>query len=283
MDKSPLVSVIIPAYNEAKNISRNLKAIINQTYKKVEIIVVDDQSTDNTALISKKYTHNVFERKHAERSVQRNFGASKAKGKYLLFIDADMELTPGVIESCVKNMGGNGALIVPEKTVGKGFVANIRKFERQMYMGDENVEVARFFPKRVFNEFGGYDIGLTGAEDYDLPKRISKKYGIGWAKEYILHHETGLTLWKQLKKKFYYAKQSAKYAEKHPDLISRQGILIVRKAYLKHWKKFFLNPIVGILLLVMRLLETISAALGFLVAVGPIKFIKTFFKMFRYI
>ena len=194
-----------------------------------------------------------------------------------------MELTPKVLKSCIEYINGYGGLIVPEKTVGVGFVANVRKFEREMYMGDETVEVARFFPRKIFQEFGGYDPRLTGAEDYDLPKRISSKYKLGWAKEYILHHESGLTLKKQISKKFYYAQKSALYAELHPDLISKQGILIFRQAYFRHWAEFLKHPLLGISMLIMRLLETFAAGFGFLVAVGPAKFIKTFFKMFKYI
>ncbi|MBI3397173.1 glycosyltransferase family 2 protein [Candidatus Woesebacteria bacterium] len=275
------VSVIIPNYNSEKHIGRLVKSVKNQTVK-CEIIVVDDGSVDKTVEIAKKFADKVFPREHKERSIQRNFGASKASGKYLLFLDSDMELTSGVVESCLKNINGFGALIIPERTVGVGFMARIRKFEREMYMGDPTVEVARFFPKKIFNEFGGYDTKLTGAEDYDLPKRVSNKYRIGWAKEYILHHETGLTLSKQLKKKYYYAQHSALYVEKHPDLISKQGILIFRKAYLKNWTRFFEHPILGVSLLLIRFLESISAILGFISSVGLTGFVKTFFKMIKY-
>ncbi len=279
-----IVSIVIPAFNEEKNIERLLISIRKQALKKfaqkdIEIIVVDDESRDNTAEIAKRYSKQVYRRKHAERSVQRNFGAAKAHGKYMLFLDGDMELTESVIQSSLDNIDSYGGLIIPERTVGTGFIASVRKFERKMYMGDPSIEVARFFPKKVFWEYGGYDKNLTGTEDYDLPKRISAKYEIGWAKEYLLHHETGLTLAKQLKKKFYYAKKSAAYVDKHPDLISKQGILILRKAYLVHWREFVKHPILGAALIVMRTLETIAAAIGFLTAVGPVGFIRTFWKM----
>lgn len=278
------VSVIIPTYNEERNIKRLLLSIKKQTLaKEVEAIVVDDGSKDKTVEIAKKFCKKVYQRSHAERSVQRNFGATHAGGNYLMFIDADMELTPKVVESCIKNINDYGALIIPEKTVGRGFVSKIRQFERNMYIGDPSIEVARFFPKKVFQEFHGYDTELTGTEDYDLPKRISSKYKIGHADEFIYHHETGLTLKKQLYKKYYYAKLSAKYVDKHPDLVSKQGILIFRKAYFRHWKDFLFHPLLGLELLFMRSLETCAAALGFLHAVGPTVFIKTFFKMFKHL
>lgn len=267
MTKNPLVSVVVAAYNEETNIERLLRSVKRQTYNSVESIVVDDESTDRTSIIAKKFADKVFVRKHNERSVQRNFGVSKASGKYVLVIDADMELSPDVIKSCIDNLNGHKALIVPEQTVGDSFMAKIRRFEREMYMGDLGVEVARFFDREVFLEFDGYDPDLTGPEDYDLPYRISKKYSIGWAKKYIYHHEKQLTLAKQLKKKFYYAAHGAKYARKHPELILRQGILILRPAYLKHWKKFFRFPLVGMLFLCIRVLETLAAGLGFMWAI----------------
>ncbi len=278
-----LVSVIIPVFNEEENIERLLVSIKEQSYENWEAIVVDDGSSDRTVDIAKHHTDKVFLRSHAERSVQRNFGAQEAKGKYFLFLDADMELTPGVIKDCVNNIHSNMGLVIPERTVGKGFMAEVRKFERSMYVGDSTVEVARFFDRLAFMEFGGYDINLTGTEDYDLPKRMSTKYTIGRVKSWILHHETGLTLIKQLKKKYYYAYLSAGYAQKHPDLISKQGILILRMAYFRNWKQFIFNPIMGVTLLVVRFLETSAAAIGFLKAVGLVRFIKTFFKMFKYL
>jgi len=276
---TPKVSAIITTKNEEKNIGRLLKSIKNQSYRNIETIVVDNKSEDSTKKIALKYTKKVFD-KGPERSAQRNYGVSKAIGKYVFILDADMELTKDVVKSCVETIvkSSDKALIVPERTVGKGLMANIRKFEREMYMGDPTVEVARFFDKDIFKKFGGYDAELTGAEDYDLPWRISKKHSIGWSKKYIKHHEGGLTLVNQLKKKYYYASKSAKYAEKHPELVKTQGILIFRKAYLKNWKKFVLNPYLGFLLILLRVLETTSAAIGYLSVVGPLEFAKTLWK-----
>lgn len=281
-NKSPLVSVIVTTKNEEKNIERFLVSVKDQNYKNLEIIVVDNNSSDNTKIIAKKYTNKIFNI-GPERSAQRNYGARKSQGKYLLILDADMELTENVVKECVGKIGENKAITIPEKTVGQGFMASVRKFERSMYMGDSSIEVARFFDKKTFMKFSGYDLSLTGAEDYDLPKRISEEHSIGRINSYILHHESGLTLFSQLRKKYYYANKSASYVDKHPDLISKQGILILRKAYIKHWRKFLKFPFLGMSLIIVRFLETLSAALGFLKAVGTVKFIQTFFRMFKYL
>ncbi len=272
-----LVSVIVPAFNEEKNIARLLTSIKNQSYKNIEIIIVDDASKDNTAQISERLGARVFRRKHAERSIQRNFGAEKSKGKYLLFLDGDMELTKDVVKDAVETLekGKYKLLVIPEKTVGNNFIAKVRNFEREMYMGDFSIEVARLFNKKVFFEFGGYDLKLTGPEDYDLPYRISKKYKIGRSYEYILHHEEGITFKKLLKKKYYYARQGAIYAKKHPELVKTQGNLLFRKAYLKNWRKFLKEPVIGISFIMVRTCETIWAVLGYINAVGIVIFLKT--------
>ena len=96
----PLVSIIITTKNEEKNIENCLKSIRNQTYKNIEIIVVDNYSEDNTINIAKKYTSKVYFR-GPERSSQRNYGAEVSKGKYLFFLDADMIMAPNVVEKCL--------------------------------------------------------------------------------------------------------------------------------------------------------------------------------------
>ncbi len=274
-----LVSIIITTKNSSKTLDGLLRSNIKQTFKDFEIVVVDNRSSDNTLEIAGRYTKKVYTQ-GPERSAQRNFGAKKASGKYLLFLDSDMELTPRVVKECVELSGKQNykALVIPERTVGEGFLPSIRKFEREMYMRDPTIEVARFFDKKVFFEYGGYDLSLTGPEDYDLPYRISKKYRIGRTRSFILHHEEGLTLSKLVQKKYYYARNGALYAKKHPELIFVQGNLLFRPAYLRHWKNFIKHPLLGLEFIFVRTLETAAAILGFIRAVGIVGFTKTVFK-----
>lgn len=276
----PKVSVVITTKNSKRTLERLLKSIKDQTYKDIEIIVVDNSSSDETKHIARKYTQKVFN-KGPERSAQRNFGVQKAEGDLLLILDSDMELTPKVIEDCVGTTKRTGlrVLVIPEKTVGNGWLVRVRQFEREMYEGDLSIEVARFFDRKIFTEFGGYDLNLTGPEDYDLPYRISKKYRIGRAHEYILHHEDGTTLASLLSKKYYYGSQGALYAQKHPELISIQGNLLFRKAYFRNWKKFIRSPFLGTTFIFVRILETVLAVSGYINAVGFGTFVKSFLKI----
>lgn len=97
-----IVSIIIPAYNEEKNISQCIQSILNQTFRNFEIIVVDDGSTDRTKSIAKKYNVKLLSQKHCGPGLAKNRGVKIARGKILLFIDADIYLEKNYIKNIIK-------------------------------------------------------------------------------------------------------------------------------------------------------------------------------------
>lgn len=98
----PFVSVIVPAYNEEKYIEECLFSLRNQTYSPIEVIFVDDGSNDNTRKKAKHYADIIYSQKHKGPAVARNAGANLAKGKILVFIDADMYVDRNYVESITK-------------------------------------------------------------------------------------------------------------------------------------------------------------------------------------
>lgn len=92
MKKNPKISVIIPLYNTEKYIGECLDSVLSQTYQNLEIIVVDDGSTDNGVSIAKSRKVKVIEQKNMGVSVARNTGIDAATGEFLHFIDADDKL-----------------------------------------------------------------------------------------------------------------------------------------------------------------------------------------------
>lgn len=170
------VSVVITTKNEEKNIENCLKSIQLQTWTNIEIIVVDNNSSDRTKELSRQYTELVFD-KGPERSAQRNYGLIDiATGVYGMFIDADMILTPNLIETCVNEFLSNKpiALHIEEIVLGKGKLARIRRFERSFYSGT-CIDGVRFFKLDDFKKIGGFDAALPpGPEDWDLDKRFKK-------------------------------------------------------------------------------------------------------------
>ncbi len=100
---NPLISVIIPVYNVEKFINSCLDSIINQTYKNLEIILIDDGSTDNSGKICDEYKNQdnriiVIHKENAGVSVARNTGVEYSSGEYYCFIDSDDSVTDNYIE-----------------------------------------------------------------------------------------------------------------------------------------------------------------------------------------
>jgi len=159
MEGNPLVSIVIPTYNSSKTIRKCLESIKNQTYKNIEIIVVDKFSRDKTVNIAKRYANKVLVVNARERSEQRNLGAYEANGTYVCFIDSDMELTPNVILECVEKQKAKkcSGIIIPEKTVANNFWGSVRAYEREFYIGNDLIEAARFFVKNDVIKAGLYD------------------------------------------------------------------------------------------------------------------------------
>ncbi|MFK3936219.1 glycosyltransferase family 2 protein [Alkalihalobacillus sp. NPDC078783] len=90
MEKLPLVSVIIPCYNCEKWIAETIASVFNQTYKNIEIIIVDDGSTDNTKSIVKNIKDVIYYfQDNSGPSAARNLGIEKSNGKYIAFLDSD--------------------------------------------------------------------------------------------------------------------------------------------------------------------------------------------------
>lgn len=265
-----LVSVIISTKNEEPVIENLLKSIKQQTYKLIEIIVVDNNSTDATKNIARRYTNLVFN-KGPERSAQRNFGAKNAKGKYVVFLDADMVLDKNVIEECVSEFRIQnskfkiGGIIIPERSIGEGFWGQVKAFERSFYVGEESIEAARFFEKNIFWECGGYNEDITGPEDWDMSWKVKSKYKIGRIKSFITHNEGKAKLTDFLEKKYYYGKGSAAYIKSYSlKFTGKQVIYLFRPAFYKNWKRMARKPELACGTIVLLVLEQIAGFLGFL-------------------
>lgn len=273
------VSVIIPAFNEYDKISSCLRSLSRQNYKKIEVILVDDCSNDETASIAKK-TGTFLKldlkiiqlNKHQERGIARNSGAKKSTGNYLFFVDVDMKLGKNVIVECIslaqKNHDIKG-IIIPEKSFGKGFWAECRMMEKQCYIGDERIEAARFLEKKAFWKIGGWDAKMISGEDWDLTRRIRSRFKIGRIKSVLYHNEQHLTLWKAIKKKFYYGLVSHTYLEKNPLNLPAIIFLILRPSFIKNWKMIISDPLHGMGMLFLKAMELFAGGVGYFVSKLP--------------
>ena len=103
MNKKPLVSVVITCYNYAKYLKEAIDSVLNQAYKNIEIIVINDGSTDNSDEIARSYGQKIqyFYQENAGVIATRNKGIEKANGEFLVFLDADDRLGVRYIEEVV--------------------------------------------------------------------------------------------------------------------------------------------------------------------------------------
>lgn len=288
MKTNALVSVVVTTKNEEKNIANCLQSIKEQTYPSIEIIVVDNFSPDRTVEIARQYTKNVF-LKGPERSAQRNYGMQEqATGDYVMYVDADMILSPSLVEACVQWMEDKKslALHIPEIVLGKNYWSQVRRFERQFYNGTA-IDGARFFAKSVFQKTGGFDENFSGPEDWDLDKKV-KQFGtidLLWVKEdlslsfslwefikkrgvfppypfcCVYHNESDFSLKKYLQKKHYYIQNFqpyiAKWGKNDPDVRKQFGFwyryfwVFVEKG---KWRRFFRHPFLACGVYLLRIL-----------------------------
>ena len=170
----PLVSVIVPTKNSRQFLDACLDSIRKQSYPNIELIVVDNSSTDDTQKIARKYTDKVYT-KGPERSAQRNFGVTQASGEFVAIIDSDMELAPEVITQAVAQFTNPHVVgvVIPEESFGVGFWAQCKRLERSFYVGIPWMEAARVFKRATYTDLGGYDTALVSGEDWDLSQPYS--------------------------------------------------------------------------------------------------------------
>jgi glycosyltransferase involved in cell wall biosynthesis len=260
------VSVVVPTRNAARTLAACLESIGAQTHRDLEVLVVDNGSTDETQEIAERLSDVVL-LAGPERSAQRNRGARVATGASLLFVDSDMILGPHVVTECVElAVAGSEAVVVPEESFGVGFWARCKALERSCYVGDTSIEAARFFTREMFERAGGYDETLMGTEDWDLHERVSQAGArVGRTAANIWHDEGRLELDELLAKKFRYGKTLGRYRRKHPAL-ARSQLRLFRPAFLRHRARLLRSPLVTSGIVVMKSAEAAAGAAGLIAA-----------------
>jgi len=194
------VSVIIPCYNNKATIIETLNSVFNQTYKNIEIILVDDGSTEDienevaSHIVSNELLF--FQQKNQGVSHARNFGASKSTGEYLIFLDADDIIDETYIEKCLKEFENNSNVKIvysQAKLFGREDkiweIDNYKNFKS--FLIGNCIFVSAMLRKRDFDKVGGFDCNLNFYEDWDLWVSILKDGGeVAQIKEYLFYYRT---------------------------------------------------------------------------------------------
>ncbi|MFN8126977.1 MAG: glycosyltransferase [Candidatus Nanopelagicales bacterium] len=234
------ISTVVPTKNSGRTLATCLESLADQTYPDTETIVVDNQSTDDTVAIAERLADVVIDQ-GPERCAQRNKGAEVATGDVVLFIDSDMVLEPTVLSEIAEVLTARpevGAVTIPERSFGDGFLAECRALEKSLYVGDADVEAPRAFRREVFEKVGGWDETLTAAEDWELSDRTkAHNVVIDRVPSWIWHDEGRISLRAQFQKKKYYGRWVAVYFHRKPEArshVSRPGVFRQRDKLLAH-------------------------------------------------
>ncbi|MBV1873923.1 MAG: glycosyltransferase family 2 protein [Gammaproteobacteria bacterium] len=170
---SELVSIIIANYNYAEYLSESIRSAEAQTYSNIEIIYIDDGSTDNSLEIAEKFDIKILSQNNQGVSAARNNAVDYAKGKYILFLDADDILMPTAIEHLYNMMSVSDddvAYIYAQMEYfgNKTELFTSREFCPKALAKGNYISVTCLFQKNKFEEVGGFDRGLIAREDWEL-------------------------------------------------------------------------------------------------------------------
>ena len=187
----PVISVIIPVYNGEKTIRETVTSVLNQTFSDLELIIINDGSTDSTLDIVNSINDprlKVFSYPKTNQSASRNRGISHARGEYIAFIDADDLWTPDKIEAQYQALQDN-----PESAVAYSWTDCIDESSQFLRPGSHKTVNGDVYPyllvvnflengsnplihRESFAEVGGFDQSLLGGQDRDLYIRLAAHY-----------------------------------------------------------------------------------------------------------
>lgn len=175
----PKVSIIIPCYNQGKYVAEAINSALRQTFKDIEIVCVNDGSTDNSVKTIKsfenKYKNFIFLNNEENRGViySRNFAIKNCNGTYILPLDADDIIEPTYVEKAVKILDNNpniGIVYCKAKIFGNyDKYWNLKPFNKSDILYENCIFCSALFRKSDFIKIGGYNNNMKyGCEDYDL-------------------------------------------------------------------------------------------------------------------
>jgi glycosyltransferase involved in cell wall biosynthesis len=201
MNDTPLVSVVIPCYRQARYLGSAIESALNQNYPTVEIIVVNDGSDDNTEEVAKRFNSVIYvNQENQGLSGARNTGIDHSSGRYFIFLDADDVLVEDAIITQIAIMQANpgiafvsGGHYKSDSNLGnlveeKQDVPNSH-FQQLLQGNYIGMHAAVMYDRFVFDQFR-FDAKLKAVEDYDLYLSVAAKYP-------VLHHTRPIAIYRK--------------------------------------------------------------------------------------
>lgn len=275
----PLVSIIIPTFNSGKTLEKCLQSIINQTYKKCEIIIVDANSKDDTIAIAQKMGVNIHIIPEISMAAATNFGFRRSEGRYIYRVDSDVILDDKLIEEAInkcENEDYDGVCIfwLPDASISMW--ARIRRFEKECliefpsYVGgisySTNVFGARFLKREVITQIGMIDENIpTAGEDYVLYDKLGKsKYRFATINSRELHQGEPRSIVDIIKKQYHYGTTLLPFFKKNL-ILGVVQMSPLRNSLIKNWRKFLSHPFLTMGFIIYEFIVYFSTTIGFIV------------------
>ncbi|HWG99994.1 MAG TPA: glycosyltransferase family 2 protein [Pilimelia sp.] len=183
------VSVVIPMYNDSPTVDLCISSVLAQTYQPLEVIVVDDASTDDSAEKAARHPVTLIRAEaNGGPGAARNLGVSHAKGDVIFFIDADLTMHPDAIAQAVRLLGdghGYGAVFGvpdPEPLLPVGLVGQYRSLQYYYWRSSAEGPVSGGFyalgavTREAFDRAGWFNPALRQTEEIDHAERLSRLY-----------------------------------------------------------------------------------------------------------
>ena len=197
------VSVVIPCYNGARFLRQAIDGALAQTHPDVEVVVVDDGSTDDSAAVAESYGDSVVLLRGPNRglSAARNKGVAASTGEFLTLLDADDVLLPDCLANRVRILQEKpeGGLVagyfreIDDNGQVRERVPELRKLGplpafRQAVRRNWGPPVGWTFRREAFERCGGFDPLLRSCEDWDFVIRVAKRYSIDYDLTVQVHY-----------------------------------------------------------------------------------------------
>jgi glycosyltransferase involved in cell wall biosynthesis len=195
------VAVIIACYNQAHFLSEAIESILDQSYRPIQIIVVDDGSTDNTAQVAAGYSGvRLLRQENQGLSAARNAGLRTSQGTYVVFLDADDRLLPEALETGVKSLNahpecafvyGHIKLIAADgSALPTPYQSGIKtghyvELLRHNYIWSPGAVMYR---GAIFNSVSGFNSLINASADFDLNIRIARSFPVYCHNKVILEY-----------------------------------------------------------------------------------------------
>jgi glycosyltransferase involved in cell wall biosynthesis len=183
----PLVSIIIPTYNYGQYLAGAIESALKQTYPRIEIIVVNDGSTDNTREVAKQYPVRYYYQKNQGRATAVNNGVKRSLGEFFLCLDADDKLAPNYVAKTIEQIMKNhkigfvctGCKVWDEETGIEDIWIPHKVFSKYgLFAGWEGVLGPSLIRREAFDSLDyGFDVNMPFHTDLELCFRLLLK---GW-------------------------------------------------------------------------------------------------------